>query len=245
MAAHDSDAVGEAIGGSDHLPCEEEEHHGLEVEAEAIDDLRHDLTEDYSISDVEIVGIQSEGLDDLLLGNCLHHLGYVEDHGGCDAYDDERYLGPLIDSEDDEENGQEREGDDLIEEEDEAEEPGAKPWKETDMQSQDNCGNKKKEADEEAAAAGYGVLPDHGVMKSLPCGGVICGDVVILFCGLENGGTDPGNKLMSAGDDAIFRVFAMPADRGLHVESDTDEEDQAGECLGKQLVRPRLNVEWR
>ena len=245
MAAHDGDAICEAIGGSDHLSREEEEHHRLEVETKAIDNLRQDLPEDNSVSDVEIIGVQRKGLDDLLLGNGFHHLRYVEDHGGCDAYDDEGYFGPLVDSEDDEENGQEREGNDFIEEEDEAEEPGAEPRKETDMQRQDDGGNKKKEADKEAAAAGYGVLPDHGVVQSFPGGGVISGDVIILFCGFEYGGTDTGDKLMSAGDDAIFRILAMTANRGLHVETNTDDEDQAGECLGKQLVRPRLNVEWR
>ena len=82
-------------------------------------------------------------------------------------------------------------------------------------------------------------------MKSLPGGGIICGDVVILFCGFQDGGADACDKLVTIGDYAVFRILAMAVDRGLHVETDTDEEDQAGKCLGKQLVGPRLNVEWR
>ena len=82
------------------------------------------------------------------------------------------------------------------------------------------------------------------MMKTLPGGGVVGGDVVIFFCGLKNGGANAGKKLLSAGDDTIFRIFVMPPDGGLHIEADTHDEDQAGSCLGKKPVRPRLDIEW-
>ena len=93
VAAHDRDAVGQAVGGGDHLAGEEEEHHRLQVEAKAIDDLRQDLAEDDAVSDVEVVGVEREGLDDLFARDGLHHLGDVEDHRGRDADDDQRDLG--------------------------------------------------------------------------------------------------------------------------------------------------------
>lgn len=244
VATHDGDAIGQAIGGGDHLSGEEEEHHGLEVEAKAVDDLRQDLPEDDAVGDVEVVGVQGEGFDDLLLGYGLHHLGYIEDHGGRDAYDDKSDLGPLVDAEDDEENRQKRKSDDLIEEEDEAQEPGAKPGEETDVKGEDHSRNQKEEADEEATAARYCVLPDHGMMNPLPRRGVVGGDVIILFRRLKDSGTNAGEKLVSAGDDAVFRILAMPADRSLHIEADAHNEDETGERLHQQPVRPRLDVEW-
>lgn len=226
MAAHDGDAVGETVGGGDHLTREEEEHHGLEIEAQTVDDLGQDLAKDDAICYVKVVGVEGEGFDDLLLRDSANHLADIEDDGGGNTNNNECDLGPLVDAEDDEEDRQQREGDDFVEEEDETQETSTKPGEQTDVESEENRRNEQQQTDEEATSAGDGVLPDHGVVQTLPTGGVVGRDVVVLFGWLQDGGMDTCGELMRIGDDAIFTVLAMTADGRLHIQADTNDEQQ-------------------
>ena len=56
------DAISQTVGGCDHLAREQKQHHGFQVEADAVEDARQDLLADDAIGDGEIARAQRESL---------------------------------------------------------------------------------------------------------------------------------------------------------------------------------------
>jgi hypothetical protein len=64
-------------------------------------------------------------------------------------------------------------------------------------------------------------------MEPVPPRGVVGGKVVVFFSRFKDRGVNALNELPSIGDNAIFDILAMTADRSLRVEADADQEEQA------------------
>ncbi len=81
VPAQQGDAVGQAVGGRDHLSREQKQHHCFQVEPDAVEHARPDLLEDDAIGDGEIARAQRESLDDLLARHALAEVEGVQNDG--------------------------------------------------------------------------------------------------------------------------------------------------------------------
>src|SRR5580704_15726748 len=161
VAAQQRDAEGETLGRGDHLTGEQKEHDRFQVQANAVEHAGSDLAHDHPVGHVEVVGAEGEGSHHLLVWNAFGQVEGIKNDRWGNPNHDQHDLGEFIDAERNKEDGQQRQGHDLVEEKHEAEEDDSDVRKQPHVQAEQHRRKEQHDAENEAARSGESVLPQH------------------------------------------------------------------------------------